>query len=506
MNKNNIYLIIVILIIIAILITSILLILNYTKSDPQPNPQPNPPTPHTCDNKPQDFKCPPDNYDKNSKYTAICRNDIWTCVQSCPDKPDTLKCDNASCDESTGYVWKCNVIPDNCANKPSNFICPPTNSDNLSKYTSICDDTTNRNWICKKGCLDTDPDPDSCDVYFHRDCKDSTDYKWICIQDDKPTKCSDNPPDKLKCPTSDEVNYNKICNNQTGFEWTCQPSCKPNSTINCDTGQHPGCNIETDYKWKCVPDSSDVCGTTIKPSCSGAMCIDTDKGWDWKCPSDLSRDDIIKMHNLQCKDITNYDDNTNVNICFTDTNYKIPISPTIGNNCTSTGENHTFSIGKDLDNIINNPNGNITDEGKFVPFNIDKRLYYIPNSNKNETCILSYDKNYKCKNNGLYVQDKLNVTDSGKCDCSSHSCNNGTNDDICNCNCNPGWNTTKRIDYNGNTIISDCNSQTCFAYYKKTGGNNCDNLKVDCLSNEKIFSDGSKIEKKDYWYGDCLYH
>jgi hypothetical protein len=479
---NNIYLIIVILIVIGLIITSILLILKYTKKepdpDPTPQPTPQPPTPHTCDNKPQDFKCPPDNYDINSKYTAICKNDMWTCVKSCPDKPDSLKCDNASCDESTEYIWKCNTKPDTCENKPDNFTCPPKNSDNLSKYTAICDDTTNRNWICKKGCLDKDPSPDSCDVYYHRDCKESTDYKWICLEDDKPTKCSDNPPDKLNCPTSDDVNYNKICNNQTGFKWICQPSCKPNSTTICDTGQHPGCNIETDYKWKCVTDSSDVCGTTIKPSCSGAMCIDTDKGWDWKCPSELSRDDVIKIHNLQCKDITNYDDGTIINICFTDTNYKIPISPTIGNNCTSTSENHTFSIGKDLDNIINNPNGNIYDFNKFAPYDIDKRTYYIPNKDKNERCVL---KDVKC-NNGIPSSDST-------------------------CTCNNLWYTTKN--YPTDTI-NNCNSQKCYASpssIKRYDGKvfTCEkDLVTDCSLDSFYIKDAKiNIKKIGYWYSSC---
>lgn len=480
---NNIKYLFIILIFITLIVISILLILKYTKSQDSPSPSPSPtppspPIPHTCDSKPDNFKCPPDNFDPNSKYTPICKNDIWTCVQSCPSKPDSLKCDNAICDESTGYVWKCDILPDKCKDKPDNFNCPPKNADPLIKYTPICNDTTNNNWICKEGCLDTDPSPDSCDVYYHRECKESTNYKWTCLPDDAPTKCSDNPPDKLICPNDSDVIYNKICNNQTAFKWICQPSCKPDGTAICDKGQHPGCNIETDYKWKCVPDSSDVCGTTIKPSCSGAMCIDTDKGWDWKCPSDLTRDDIIKMHNLQCKDLVNYDDNSNVNICFTDTNYKIPISPTIGSNCTSTTENHTFSLGKDLDNIINNLNGNISDFNEFVPYNIDKRIYYIPNPDKNERCILKYDK----------------------------ICNNGKPNNDSTCNCNPGWYTTKDI----NDTITQCNYQKCYAMpysLSDSRGNKftCENdLTVDCSVDNLKLKTGIYINKVGYWYGNCI--
>lgn len=299
-------------------------------------------------------------------------------LRQCPEKPRD-QCPTGMiniCDENTGFTWQCISSEDACGgNKPQ----------------------------CDKG-------PAQCNA--------ST-LKWEC-----PTKvCSKDPPKGFNCPPKkDGVLYKPRCDAGTEFEWICQPGCDPKgSAPSCATGTHPGCNVDTNYKWACVKNSSNVCGTTIKPACDGAMCIDTSQGWDWKCPGDLTRDDVIRMNKLSCGDYNNEDDSSNqVNICFTDSTHKIPIHPTIGYDC-SKNTNATQSLGLDLDKVLANPAGNMkggNDKNQvFQPMNKTKRLYYQPNSDSPTLCVLSDNHNYICQNGGEFIQDKPDISKTGHCKC-----------------------------------------------------------------------------------------
>ena len=302
------------------------------------------------------------------------------------------------------FSWKAYTRV-SCPDKPRD-ICPPG-------QVPLCSNNTGLSWQCVPAgdvCGDDQP---KC-VKGVAECNPST-LKWEC-----PEKiCDPSPPKSLVCPVKKGgVDYKPRCDSGTRFEWICQPGCDPHDpgTI-CASGKHPGCNVDTNYKWDCVTNSSDVCGTTIKPKCEGAMCIDTDKGWDWKCPGDLTRADVIRMNKLVCEDtIIDEDTKKPISVCFTDSTLAIPIFPTIGHDCTN--ENATQSLGKDLDNILGNPSGNMTTNNKtFQPTDESKRIYYQPDNTRPTLCVLSDNLNYKCLKGGKFIQDKKNISKTGKCDC-----------------------------------------------------------------------------------------
>lgn len=338
------------------------------------------------------------------------------------------------------FLYKTKFIRQ-CPEKPRDE-CP-------TGMINICNDNTNFNWKCVQQGNPCGNDPTPCKT-GEAQCNPST-LKWECPK----AECSKTPPKGFVCDKEkDGVLYNARCDSGTQFRWICQPKCDPNGQApTCATGEHPGCNIDTDHKWDCVPNSSDVCGTTIKPtSCSGPICIDTEKGWTWKCPGDLTRADVIRIKDLVCHDYPNEDDpDKSVNLCFTDSTHNIPIFPTVGHDCTD--ENSTQSIGKDLDDVIANPTGNITKDNKtFQPYNKNKRIYYQPDSDRLTQCVLSDNLNYTCKNKGIFQQHKPDIGKTGTCDCVSPwkgpicqysdktTCNgNGLVDDNGKCVCHNGW-------------------------------------------------------------------
>jgi hypothetical protein len=326
-------------------------------------------------------------------------------------------------------------------------VCPAKPRDQCpTGLINVCNENTEYTWQCTASGDACGGDQPKCDL-GPAECNPST-LKWQC-----PTKvCPKAPPVGFNCPKEkDGVLYKPRCDGETGYDWICQPGCDPkNPGLSCDSNFHPGCNIDTKYKWDCVPNSSNVCGTTIKPSCDGAMCIDTDQGWTWKCPGQLTRADVIRMNKLSCDDdIADEDSGKKVSICFTDSTHTTPISPTVGHDCTN--ENSSQSLGLDLDKVLANPAGNITSNNlTFQPFDKTKRLYFQASTDRPISCVLSDNHNYTCKNGGTFVQDKIGISKTGVCNCpapftgTKHNCvfspagtcsGNGTVDDNGKCTC-----------------------------------------------------------------------
>ena len=284
-------------------------------------------------------------------------------------------------------------------------------------YTeAVCSSDTNFEWICEStsGCDSTPPKCTGGDIPT---CNSET-KKWECpIQ-----KCSTRPPPDLKCPDDNLYRYVQRCDEQTRNKWVCQKACletppKSFDPKSCTSNQQPACSAATNFLWSCQNNAFDVCGINPRPSCAGAICFDTQSGWDWKCPGDLTRDDVKLLKSLQCRDIVNGDDNTKkVNICFSgDT----PIAPSVSSNCDE--QNPNMEIGQDFTYVINNPEGNITlgsEDGTeiFYPYDPTKRIYRKADQS-DVACILSMDLQNGCKNGGKFQQSKPGISKEGTCAC-----------------------------------------------------------------------------------------
>jgi hypothetical protein len=171
-----------------------------------------------------------------------------------------------------------------CPSKPRDS-CP-------AGQINICDENTDYVWTCRDYKDTCGPDPPKCKV-GEAECNPET-IAWECQN----KVC---PKAKKVCPKSqDGILYSPRCDAQTGFEWICQPSCskQPPDSLKCDDGEQPACGPQSQYKYKCEKQGFDVCATAHKPDCEGAICEDTDQGWAWKCPADLSKDDIIRKFGL----------------------------------------------------------------------------------------------------------------------------------------------------------------------------------------------------------------
>lgn len=307
-----------------------------------------------------------------------------------------------------------------CPGKPRDE-CP-------TGYTPVCDGATNFTWACSQTGSACGNYPPKC-AYGPAECDPST-LVWRCPD---ATKCP-GKPSSFNCPaTISGVPHQPRCSAETKFEWVCDPYCskKPPSTVqSCPSGQHPGCHIDTKYRWQCLDASSDVCGTTSHPSCSGALCIDTDSGWDWVCPGDMTKADVQRYKNIDCIDMADGDaagaSPSPINVCFTDSSKNSAIAPLVGQKCTA--QDASSSIGKDLDNAVNNPRGNIYG-GKVYKYDTDKRLYYQPDPNRQTQCIMSLDTancsrpptvqsdEPCCQNGGVFTQDKPGISITGSCTC-----------------------------------------------------------------------------------------
>tara|TARA_Y100000385_G_C13044020_1_gene616619 strand:- start:83 stop:1606 length:1524 start_codon:yes stop_codon:yes gene_type:complete len=279
---------------------------------------------------------------------------------------------------------------------------------------AVCNSATKFEWICEStsGCDGTPPTCSGSDIPT---CNSET-KKWECpIQ-----KCSTNPPPGLECPDDNLSRYVQRCNEQTRNKWVCQKAClktppKSFDPKSCTSNQQPACSAETNFLWSCQNNAFDVCGINPRPSCAGAICFDTESGWNWKCPGALTRDDVKLLKSLQCRDIVNGDDNTKkVNICFSgDT----PIAPSVSSNCDE--QNPNMEIGQDFTNVIDNPEGNIGGKDKteiFYPYDPTKRIYRKADQS-DVACILSMDLQNGCKNGGKFQQSKPGISKEGTCAC-----------------------------------------------------------------------------------------
>ena len=329
--------------------------------------------------------------------------------------------------------------------------CPVEPKTCPTGQTPVCNTSTDFNWECKARVSPCGEFPPTCQNNETPTCNPST-LTWQCP--DVTQVCTPNPPPDFFCPGSDaDKNYVARCDAGTGNIWTCEPSCfSSNPGISCSGNTHPGCSADTEHEWKCVPNFSNVCGTTVKPNCDGAQCVDSNNGWTWKCPGQLTRQDIIQTKVLQCKRVdrsTPTGVDGQVDVCFTDSSFNVPIYPTIGADCE--GSNSTFLLPLNETNLINNPIGNMSADGtQFIPKN-EGYIYYQPEAESPRQCILSFDASHHCQNGGIFDQNVDGISREGTCLCPSGwkgplcqysnqtTCNGGQVDDQGNCsNCPVG--------------------------------------------------------------------
>jgi hypothetical protein len=380
-----------------------------------------------------------------------------------------------------------------CPGKPRDE-CP-------SGYTPVCDGATNYTWACSQTGSACGNYPIKC-AHGPAECDPDT-LVWECPD---ATKCPDKPSD-FKCPaTVAGVPHKAHCSQQTKYEWLCDPYCsdKPPSTLSCPSDKHPGCHVNTNYQWQCVDASDDVCGRTSHPDCEGALCIDRDGGWDWVCPGDLTKADIQWYKGIDCVDMPDGDaDGKTINVCFTDSSKQTAIAPLVGEKCKA--QDASGSIGKDLDNAVNNPRGNISD-GKVYKFDPDKHMYYQPDEKRQTQCILAYDHTGCekpdngvsipcCQNGSVFHQDKAGISETGHCVClkdtagdscqytRSTTCNgNGTPADDGSCTCDTGYmNAVTSAYYQDDPegvgiTVGQCNvagTDTCYSQHPNSPGGYC---------------------------------
>ena len=332
----------------------------------------------------------------------------------CPKQGD-FRCDSCTqkepiCNKDTKYKWS----------------CPEKNSSDCPDYTG-CQDTQNKTcnagtcwkWTCSdKSCPGN---PQNCDVNQKAEC---IGQDWHCVNIE--CKQGDTKPSAPCNNTNENYNQQWECENN---EWVCQKSClvdDPSPESSCQSNQHRGCDgNSTGFVWGCVDDTTDVCGTSIKPDCSGAICMQwkPEEEWGWKCPGDLDKGNIVQYLDLTCKKLTNKDTKEYIEVCFDDVNKIEPIHPTIGKTCKSDSSTATnTSVNKNWMTTLGNELGHILedDEDLFLPFDTSKRIYYQPEGQPEEnklTCILYDNLNGPCENEGKFIQTTPNVSKEGTCHC-----------------------------------------------------------------------------------------
>ena len=256
---------------------------------------------------------------------------------SCPAQP-TKACINGevnTCGAQTGYEWKC---------EKEHEACP------LQEPT------------CRGG---TTPE---CNGFY-----------WTCP--DPKDKC---PAQIPKCADGPNFHSHAQCDRGTRYEWVCEKMClkEPPMGLQCSKGKVPECN--KDAIWTCETPATKVCNDETQKKRLQEQCGDevvckevpNAGGYQWVCPSKLTRDQLISQKSWTRKTFTNYDTKKKVEIIFSDSTYKVPIFPTLN---IASGENPALQPGPDFINIINNPAGNLvqTPSGPyFVPYNPKIRLYY----------------------------------------------------------------------------------------------------------------------------------
>lgn len=292
----------------------------------------------------------------------------------CTDQPPTLKGATADCAHQSTYSagTKCNY-----KSATSNVICNPEQS------TLVCD---GGKWkgdlpVCTEGCAEVPPTIVGMTATCSAPYKDNV-------------KCTYVPQKSQTCrgPNGEVIGSAGI----TGA--VCSSGKWETINLNCaDTGScpptQPAIPCPQNYTYVCDPDS------------------DT-----WKC---YDKTDLIAYNKLKCIDYVNGDDNTTVNLCFTDDTHNTAISPTTGIACDETS---TKSLGTNIDSIIGNPPGNIYgDKSQYYPIDPTKRLYYKNTDSSGnpagDACILWPNLNYNCENGGMYIQDVPGVSKTGSCKC-----------------------------------------------------------------------------------------
>jgi hypothetical protein len=255
------------------------------------------------------------------------------------DKKECPKGMVQNCDQGTGWDWKC--VKDLSG-------CSPDKQIHCKDGDDTCDAKTQ---TCKYG------DP-SCNAALHT---------WECPRGACPDDWKHAP---VQCPplkAGPETDFELRCDSGTGFKVGCVPKCwtqneaKSKSLLpSCGSGQHLGCDASTKNEWACFNADSDVCGTGVKPTdCEAPICFDsvTADGWVWKCPGELSREDLINLRGYSAQNFRNADTGKDVEIVFSQQG--IPIAPTVGMDCPDAGKTASQALPSDEEAIINNPNGHI---------------------------------------------------------------------------------------------------------------------------------------------------
>lgn len=247
----------------------------------------------------------------------------------------------------------------------------------------VCSDQTDYKWSCLPVNLPCGNMVPKCDNGATAVCN-SSNLKWECPAKTCPTLSS-----TFQCDPS-QYAFDQVaqCGAFSNYNWVCQPKCKAEqpSSLRCGTNQEAVCNAQppNPYEWRCQDKTvPDVCGNTIRPSCAGATCDSTNYGFDWICPGQLSRQDIIVRGSLAKASVINADTNQPVEIVFTDNTLKVPIFPTI--NCGNPID-PVRNVGVPFNTAIGNPDGNIGPDGKFYPKDTTKRKYFPLQPGSNVTC------------------------------------------------------------------------------------------------------------------------
>jgi len=294
--------------------------------------------------------------------------------------------------------------------------------------------------------------------------------------------------------------------------------------------------------------SNHMCQNCINnDSCPIGYICDKSSG---KCsPHTDTRDELIKNYKLYCVDVKSDDGSKTMNLCFTDSTMNVPIYPTIGKNCNKDGSSSTFSIDQTRDQIIGNPQANMNSKNSaWIPFDDSKRLYYQQDTHDPPVmCILSDDHHYDCQNDGVFQQDKKNVSKTGKCvckdniagdkcqytrdntchkhgnptdsgtcvncdkgysgpdcNCSDANCNHGKIDNpssgSCDCKCDTGW-----VDAQGCGKCCKSINGACYTV-NDAGSGSCSSYKIRCgVPRWRPSPDQPWTNRpKEGWYTGCI--
>jgi len=274
----------------------------------------------------------------------------WDCIGRCPGK-DSCEEPNeigVCIKEGDKWGWKC---MSRC--KDARKICN-------SGEQAVCTKGTDGNWswICPIVCSDK-PKP-----AFKGKCRLDGKMKDLKDCEKKTVIIGGNTQVYWKC---DDVCVDpewKCIDNDTG-EYQCVKRCCPSSAPNCKKGQKPVCD-GSKGTWSCVNDDKvpDKCGLSTKPSCSDAVCInisDCGQGsggitdWQWKCLSNMNKCEYIKY-----KEWKTVSTETGPEIITNEGD--VPIYPTIMfGKCRDLSG--TDRVGKDVQELINNPPGYLINKG-----------------------------------------------------------------------------------------------------------------------------------------------